>query len=313
MKYLIKRILYSIPILFFVSLIVFMFIHMIPGDPIRILLGIRATPEQIEHLTQELNLNKPLITQYSIWISDVLKGNLGTSIRSDLPVLELIVSRLPITLSLTTYAMIISIILSIAMGVVAGVKRNTGFDFAVMGIAVIGISIPQFLMGILLILLFSITIGIFPSIGYIGIAESFIGFLKHMTLPALALAIAMTGSITRLTRSQMIEVMGQDYIKTARAKGVKEIRVVLKHALKNSLIPVVTLAGMWFASTLGGTVIIEEIFAIPGVGRLVIQSIFNRDYPVVQGVVLFIAFINIIANLVIDLTYNYLNPRIQLK
>lgn len=313
MKYLIKRILYSIPVIILVSIMVFMFIHMIPGDPIRILLGVRATPEKVEFLTNKLNLDKPIIVQYFIWIKNLINGDFGTSIRTEQPVLEMIVDRIPVTFSLTTYAILIAMITSIAAGVIAGANRNSIYDFSVISFAVLGISIPQFLMGILLILLFALTLGIFPTIGYISIFESPIGFLRHMTLPAFALAITMSGSITRLTRSQMIEVLGQDYIKAARAKGVKEISVIFKHALKNALIPVVTLAGMWYASTLGGTILIEEIFAIPGLGRLIIQSIFNRDYPVVQGVVLFIAIINIFANLVIDLTYNYFNPKIQLK
>jgi len=286
---------------------------MIPGDPIKILLGVRATAERVEFLTEKLNLDKPIIVQYFIWVKNLFRGDFGDSIRTEQPVLKMIIDRIPVTFSLTTYAMLIALIMSLTAGVIAGANRNSIYDFTVISFAVLGISIPQFLMGILLILFFALTLGLFPTIGYIGIFESPIGFLRHMTLPAFALAITMAGAITRLTRSQMIEVLGQDYIKTARAKGVREINVIIKHSLKNALIPVVTLAGMFYASTLGGTVLIEQIFAIPGLGKLVIESIFNRDYPVVQGVVLFIATINVFANLFIDLTYNYFNPRILLK
>ncbi len=312
-KYIIKRILYIIPVLFIVSVIVFSFLHMIPGDPIRIMLGVYATPEQIEILTKQLNLDKPLIVQYMIWLKNILKGDFGNSIRLGIPVTKLIISRLPTTISLATYAMIIAMIIAIFAGVIAAAKRNTFFDLSIMAFALFGISIPAFLMGVLLILLFALTLNLFPSIGYKSFFESPIIFLRYMTLPALALAVAIAGSITRVTRTQMIEILGQDYIKTAQAKGVKEISVILKHALKNSLVPIITLSGMFYATTLGGTIIIEEIFALPGIGRLVFQAIFSRDYPVVQGVVLFIATINVTFNLIIDILYRYLNPKIQLK
>jgi peptide/nickel transport system permease protein len=311
-RYIGKRALSTIPVLFLVSVLVFLFIHLIPGDPIRILVGVRGTPEQIKQLTVEFHLDKPLTVQYVLWMGDVLRGDLGTSIRSNMPVARLILQRLPVTASLATAAMLFAMVIALSGGVIASAKRNTVWDFLVMLSANIGVSVPQFLMGILLILLFAVTLAVFPSIGYRRLSESPIGFIQHLILPALALGLSIAGSITRVTRSQMIDVLGQDYIRTARAKGVRESGVIVKHALKNALLPVVTLGGMFYASTLGGTIIVEEIFALPGIGRLALQSIFNRDYPVLQGVVLFVAVINVVFNLVIDILYRYLNPKIEL-
>jgi peptide/nickel transport system permease protein len=312
-RYIFKRILSTIPVLFLVSILVFLFLHLIPGDPIRILVGVRGTPEQIEQLTKQFHLDKPLVVQYLIWVRNVLQGDLGTSIRSNMPVTKLIVSRMPITASLATFAMLFALVIAVSAGVIASSKRNTVYDFVVMVFANLGVSIPQFLMGILLILFFALTLSLLPSIGYTRFLDSPLGYFQHIVLPALALGVSIAASITRVTRSHMIEVLGKDYIKTARSKGVSEAKVIMKHALKNALLPVVTLAGMFYASTLGGTIIIEEIFALPGIGRLVLQSIFNRDYPVVQGVVLFVAVINVTFNLVIDILYRFLNPKIELK
>lgn len=311
-RYIGKRVLSTIPVLFLVSVLVFLFIHLIPGDPIRILVGVRGTPEQIRQLTIQFHLDKPLTVQYVLWMEDVLRGDLGTSIRSNMPVASLILQRLPVTASLATAAMLFAMVIALSGGVIASAKRNTVWDFLVMLSANIGVSVPQFLMGILLILFFAVNLAVLPSIGYRRLSESPIGFLQHLILPALALGLSIAGSITRVTRSQMIDVLGQDYIRTARAKGVRESKVVVKHALKNALLPVVTLGGMFYASTLGGTIIVEEIFALPGIGRLALQSIFNRDYPVLQGVVLFVAVINVVFNLVIDILYRYLNPKIEL-
>ena len=312
-RYVIKRILSTIPVLFLVSVLAFLFLHLIPGDPIRILVGVRGTPEQIAQLTKQFHLDKPLAVQYLIWIRDALTGDLGTSIRSNLPVAKLILSRLPVTASLATFAMLFALVIAVSAGVIASSKRNTVYDFIVMVFANLGVSIPQFLMGILLILFFALTLSLLPSIGYTKFLDSPFGYFKHIVMPSLALGVSIAASITRVTRSHMIEVLGKDYIKTARSKGVSEAKVIMKHALKNALLPVVTLAGMFYASTLGGTIIIEEIFALPGIGRLALQSIFNRDYPVVQGVVLFVAVINVSFNLAIDILYRFLNPKIELK
>ncbi|MBN1857621.1 ABC transporter permease [Candidatus Bipolaricaulota bacterium] len=313
LRYVFKRIVSTIPVIFLISVLVFLFLHLIPGDPIRILVGVRGTPDQIAKLTAQFHLDKPLVVQYLIWIGDALKGDLGISIRSNLPVATLILSRVPVTVSLASLAILIAMVIAIFAGVAAAAKRNTVYDFGVMVLANIGVSIPQFLMGILLILLFALTFNLLPSIGYKKFSDSPLLYLRHMILPALALGVSIASSITRVTRSHMIDVLGQDYIRTARAKGVREARVVMRHALKNALVPVVTLSGMFYASTLGGTIIIEEIFALPGIGRLVLQSIFNRDYPVVQGVVLFVALINVTFNVIIDVLYSYLNPKIQLR
>lgn len=312
-KYVIKRILYIVPVLLLVSIIVFSLMHIIPGDPITIMLGIRAQPETVEALRSQLNLDKPIVVQYLLWIKDVLRGDLGVSIRNKIPVLELIIQRLPVTLSLAIISLSISVIISFALGILAATRRNTLSDFGAMTFAVIGVSIPQFWMGIMLILLFSLVLGIFPSMGYVSFIEEPIECIRHLILPSLALVFSLAGYTTRMTRSQMLEVLSDDYIRTARAKGLREAVVTYKHALRNALIPIVTVIGIQFAYLLGGTVLIEHIFALPGIGRLVLQSIYNRDYPVVQGVVLVVAVVFVIMNLIVDLMYRFLNPKVRYK
>lgn len=313
LRYILKRILLAIPVMIFVSIIVFSLIHLAPGDPIEILMGIFGDPERIDKLQQQLHLDKPIVTQYLLWIKGVFKGDLGFSIRTGVPVIELIKERLPRTLLLTTAGLSISILFSIIAGVIAAAKRNSGVDVFVMSVAIVGISIPEFLMAILLILIFSVQLHLLPSMGFVAFSEN--GFLafKHLILPALSLAIIQASITARMTRSEMLEVLGQDYIKTARAKGLREGPVIFKHALKNAFVPIITVIGVQFAFLMGGTVVIEEIFVYPGLGKLVLDAISSRDYTVVQGVVLFTSMFFIIINLIIDIIYTVLNPKIQLE
>jgi peptide/nickel transport system permease protein len=312
-SYVIKRILYAIPVLILVTVIVFSLIHLIPGDPIRIMLGINAKPEQIDALKKELNLDKPIVVQYFLWLKNVATGDFGFSIRSKEPVFKLIMQRLPNTLVLAISALIFSVFFSIILGVIAAYKRNTPLDYSAMIIAVLGVSIPSFWMGIMLILVFAMTFRVLPSMGAVGFLKDPVQAIKHLILPALSLGIVLMGYLTRVTRSQMLDVLNQDYIRTARSKGLKENSVIFIHALKNAMIPVVTVIGIQFAFLMGGDVLIEQIFAWPGIGRLALSSIFNRDYPVVQGVVLVSAVIFVFVNLIVDILYRFLNPKVKLK
>jgi peptide/nickel transport system permease protein len=314
LKYIIKRILWAIPVILIVSIIVFSVIHMIPGDPVIAMLGtVQTSPEVIQELREQLNLDKPIIVQYFLWLKDVLRGDLGYSIRNNEPVLGLILRKLPATALLALSSLIIAVFISIIAGVTAAHNRNTGWDFGVMFFAILGISIPAFWLGIMLILFFSLFLGLLPSMGYESFLSDPISSLRHLILPSIAAGFINAGYLTRVTRSEMIEVLNQDYIRTARSKGLKESIVIYSHAMKNALIPVVTAIGMRFAYLMGGTVIIEQIFAWPGIGRLVFTSITSRDYPVVQGVVLVSAFIFVMVNLVVDILYTFLDPRVKLE
>ncbi len=312
-SYIIKRILYAIPVLILVTVIVFSLIHLIPGDPIRIMLGINAKPEQVDALKKELNLDKPVVVQYFLWLKNVATGNFGFSIRSKEPVFKLIMQRLPNTLVLAISALVFSVFFSIILGVIAAYKRNTPLDYGAMIIAVLGVSIPSFWMGIMLILVFAMTFRVLPSMGAVSFLKDPVQSIKHLILPALSLGVVLMGYLTRVTRSQMLDVLNQDYIRTARSKGLKENSVIFIHALKNAMIPVVTVIGIQFAFLMGGDVLIEQIFAWPGIGRLALSSIFNRDYPVVQGVVLVSAVIFVFVNLIVDILYRFLNPKVKLK
>jgi peptide/nickel transport system permease protein len=312
-RYIIKRLVYLIPVLFFITIIVFSFIHLIPGDPVRMIYGVRATEEKLAVVRAQLHLDKPVYVQYILWLSNVLRGDFGKSLRSNEPVFPIIVQKLGPTLVLSLFSMIISVSISIVLGVLAASRRNTFTDFGIMGFAVLGISIPVFWSGLLMIMLFSLVLRWFPSMGYVGLFENPLQFLRHIILPAVTLGFALAGYTTRMTRSQMLDVLSQDYIRTARAKGVTEKLVIYKHALRNGLLPIVTAIGLQFGFLMGGQILIEEIFAWPGIGRLAVKAIFNRDYTMVQGVVLIVAVIFVIVNLLVDVLYAYLNPRIRYK
>lgn len=310
-RYILRRFVSMIPVLFLVSVIVFSLLHLTPGDPATTILGEEATPESLAALREELGLNEPLPVQYVRWLADVLQGDLGRSLRTNKPVSESIIDRLPVTLELTILSIIISLVIAIPVGIISALRRNSVADSTSTTIALMGISLPNFFLAILLIFLFSVRLGWLPPIGYTPFLEDPVDNLKRMIMPALTLGTALAAIVMRMTRSSLLEVLDQDYIRTARAKGLRESRMIRVHALKNALIPVVTIVGLQIGGLLGGAIITETIFVQPGIGRLLVDAIFQRDFPVVQGVVLFASIAFLMANLAVDLAYAYLDPRIR--
>jgi len=294
-----------IPVLLGVSLVVFSIVHIIPGDPARIMAGVDATGEEIELIRRQLDLDKPVYIQYFLWMSKVLSGDLGRSIVTNQPVLPEIIHRFSATLQLTLAAIILAVLMGVTVGVVSATKPYSLFDHLSMVSALFGVSMPIFWMGLMFIFLFSVTLGLFPSSGKDGI--------EHIVLPALTLGLASTGIIARMTRSSMLEVLGQDYVRTARAKGATEDDVVYRHALKNAMIPIVTIVGLQFGYLLSGAVLTETVFNWPGIGRLMVDSIFNRDFPMIQGAVLLVASSFVLVNLLTDLLCAYLDPRVKFE
>jgi peptide/nickel transport system permease protein len=305
--YLIRRLFTSILVLFGVSILVFSVIHLVPGDVTMAILGRqKVSPEKVAELREQLGLNDPLYVQYGRYVFKALQGDLGVSIRSYLPVSKSIGDQLPSTIALALSAMIIALSLGGILGIAAALRQGTWFDTFVMGLSVSGLSIPTFWMGLLLILLFSVNLKLFPSISNSSSP-------RDMFLPALTLALPEAAVVARMVRASMLDVHRKEYITTARAKGVPERLVVMKHALRNALIPVVTFAGLQMAYLLGGATIVETMFARQGIGRLAVQAIYSRDYPMVQGVVLVTATIYVLINTLTDITYVLVNPRIRLK
>ena len=307
LTYLTRRLFTSILVLFGVSILVFSVIHLVPGDVTMSILGRqKVSPERIAALREQLGLNDPLYVQYGRYVTRALQGDLGTSIRNNLPVSKSIGDQLPSTIILAVAAMIIAMSLGGVLGMAASLRQGTWFDTLVMGLSVSGLSIPTFWMGLLLILLFSVNLKLFPSISNSNSP-------RDLFLPALALALPEAAVVARMVRASMLDVHRKEYIITARAKGLPERLVVMKHALRNALIPVVTFAGLQMAYLLGGATIVETMFARQGIGRLAVQSIYSRDYRVVQGVVLVTAAIYVLINTLTDVTYVIVNPRIRLK
>lgn len=288
--------------------------HLIPGDPIDVLYGTEGISDEVRAaLEHKLGLDQPLAVQYLHWLKRFVVGDWGVSYIKGQPVFEMIIQKLPATYSLAVASMVLAIFTSLPLGIIAAVKQNTGLDYIAMILALLGISIPAFWMGIMLILVFALKLRWLPSIGFVSPIEDPFGALRHLILPSIALGTAMTGTFTRMIRSSLLEVMGEDYVRTARAKGLSERGVIFVHALKNAIIPTLTVVGMWFGFLLAGSVVIETIFAWPGVGQLLVHSILNRDYPVVQNVVLIVAISVVLVNLVVDIVYTLLDPRIRLS
>ncbi|ACA58940.1 nickel ABC transporter permease [Candidatus Desulforudis audaxviator] len=307
-SYLFRRILYLLPVMLGVSIITFALINLAPGDPAEIILradGMEPTAEAVAVLREELGLNDPLYIQYGRWLWGVLHLDLGESFRTGRPVAEELFSRLPATLELTCAALVFMVILAVPAGILSALYRHTLVDHLGRLGALAGASLPGFWLGLVLIYLFSVKLGILPVMGR--------GGLEHLVLPAVTLGFGMAAVYARVLRTGMLDVLGQDYIKVARAKGLKEKWVIGRHALKNALLPAVTLLGMSFGHLLGGAVIVETIFAWPGVGKFAVESIFNRDYPVIQGYALFMAVVFVLANLLVDISYVFLDPRIRLE
>ncbi len=304
-KYIVRRLIQTIPVVIGVTILVFSLMHLIPGDPAQIIAGESAPEEQVEQLRERLGLNDPLPVQYFKYMGNVIKGDLGTSIRSSRPVLDEIKPRFWTTVELAIYSTMLSVFIGVIAGVVSAVRQYTFSDIAIMIVALFGLSMPNFWLGLMLMQYFAVNLEWVPPTGW--------GSWQQAILPVITLGTAGAAIIARMTRSSMLEVINQDYIRTARAKGVSDRVVTYRHALKNALIPVVTVVGLEFGMLLGGTIITESVFAINGMGLLAIDRINARDFPVVQGIVLIMALIFVLVNLIVDISYRYLNKRIDLN
>ncbi len=310
--YLIRRLLLTIPVLVFVSMIVFVLVNLVPGDPALIMLGEQATPEALAVLREEMGLNRPVVVRYVIWLSHVVQGDLGRSVRDGRPVLVTLLQKLPVTFELAVAALLVAWAIALPAGALAAWKRRSVVDYAASTAALLGISIPNFWLGIMMIYLLAVNLRLLPASGYVEPWLEPVRNLKLMVMPAIVLGTALAALVMRQLRSSMIEVLQTDYVRTAHAKGLADRVVLARHAMKNAMIPVVTVMGLQLSGLLGGAVITETIFGIPGIGRLAVQSILTRDFPMVQGVVLFVALAVVTTNLVIDFAYGLLDPRIRL-
>ena len=305
------RIAQIIPTIFLVSIMVFCLQQLMPGDPALVLAGEERDPAVLAQIRQELWLDRPLVIQYFHWIGNVLQGDLGFSWRIRQPVLQLVATKLPVTAQLAAMAFIISVSIGVPMGILSAVKKNTFWDYVANGIGLAGLSTPNFWLGIMLILIVSVQLGWLPPSGYVPLTEDWRQSLATTIMPAFVLGNALAAVLMRHTRSAMLTALEQDYVRTARAKGLMEFRVVLRHALRNALVPVVTLGALELGTLLSGAVLTEQVFSIPGFGKLIVDAVFNRDYPVVQGVVLVTATVYIGLNLLADIIYVFLNPRLR--
>ncbi|WPK11301.1 ABC transporter permease [Lysinibacillus louembei] len=311
-SFILKRLINLIPTLLVVGIIVFVITRMIPGDPASVMLGPQASVEDVENLREELGLNKSLPLQFVSYIADLAQLNLGYSYSYSETVFSLIAERFPNTVILAIAALLIAALIGIPAGILAARKQNTIVDYIVMLISLIGVSMPIFWLGVMLVLFFSVNLGWLPATGMGNIEEGLWPFVRHLILPACALATIPMATFARITRSSMLEVISQDYIKTARSKGLKEYLVIGKHAFKNALTPILTVLGMQISNLLGGAVLTETIFSWPGMGRLIVEAIDKRDFVVVQGTVIFIAFIFVLVNLIVDVLYKVVNPKVNL-
>jgi peptide/nickel transport system permease protein len=309
--FLVKRIATLVPTLVLVSMLIFGLQQLLPGDPAKVLAGEEQDPAVVEYLRKKLHLDEPLPLRYAHWVAGVLHGDLGESVRSQQPVLGLIAQKLPVTLQLAVMAMAIALLIGIPAGVLAAVARGTAWEWGANAFALWGLSTPNFWLGILLILLFSVNLGWLPASGYVSPFEDLGANLRSMIMPAFVLGNAIAAVLMRHTRSAMLQVLSTDYVRTARAKGLNEKTVVLKHALRNALTPIITLGALELGTLLSGAVLTEQVFTIPGFGKLIVDSVFNRDYSVVQGVVLVTATAYMLLNLLADLAYFAVNPRLR--
>jgi peptide/nickel transport system permease protein len=310
-QYIIRRLLYAVFIIWGCATIVFFLLRLVPGDPVSVMLGGEYSPEAAEQLRKNLGLDEPIYVQYVTWMGNVLQGDLGRSIATREPVTTSIKRAVPKTLSITALGFLIGVAIAVPMGTLAALKRGSVFDYVASISTFAGISLPTFWFGIVFILIFAVKLGWLPSVGYVSPSDGLWPWLKHILLPGLAAGVGEAAILMRFVRSGLLEVMGSDYIRTARAKGLNERRVILGHAMRTAMIPVVTVAGLSLAGLLGGLVITETVFSISGVGRLLTSAIFNNDYPVVQGVILLITLVFVLANLTVDLVYTVLDPRIR--
>ena len=307
----IRRLASAVPIMLIVSVITFGMIHLIPGDPAVAIAGLTATADQIANIRHDLGLDQPVLTQLWRWYGNLLRGDLGRSLLLGQPVVQVMFQRLPVTLALAAYALVLTLILGLSSGIVAALRQNTWIDQAAMVFAMVGISLPNFWLGLLMIILFAVDLRWLPTGGYIALSADPLGWLATSTMPAISLALLLTGLLARITRSTMLEVLRQDYIRTARAKGLPNRVVVLKHALANALIPITTVVGIIVSLLISGSVVTETLFSIPGVGQLLTQAVLNRDYPMVQGGLLITTFLLVLINIAVDVCYALLDPRVR--
>lgn len=313
-NYAIRRVISAIPTLLVVAVMIFLLIRMVPGNPALVMLGDEASPEEITAMEQRLGIDQPIPVQFARWAGNMLHGDFGDSLYYRRPVLNVIFSHLEPTVLLVAYAMAICLMLGIPLGVAAAVYRNSLLDRGCMMLSMLGISMPGFWLGLNLVILFSVKISLFPSVGYMMIREDcLLSSLKYLTLPAVAMGLQRSASIARVTRSSMLEVLNNDYIRTARSKGLGETRVIGLHALKNAANQILTQAGISIAHLMGGSVVIENVFNIPGIGKLAFDSIARRDYPTVQGHIIFVAVVYVFVNLAVDLLYKFFDPRVEYK
>jgi peptide/nickel transport system permease protein len=310
-RYIIRRLILIIPVMLIVSLIVFILMRLTPGDPVLVMLGEDRNPQAYAEQKAKLGLDQPIPVQYALWVGRAFQGDLGRSIRDNTPVIGNILERLPATIELALAALVVSLLISVPLGILSALKPNSKLDAAVSGLSLVGISMPNFLLGVLLILFFAYYFRIFKPDGYVPLAEDPGGNFQRLVLPAVTLGMAGAAINMRLIRSSMLEALSQDYIRTARAKGLGARLVVSRHALRNALVPLVTVLGLQLGALLEGAVITETIFSWPGIGQLAVKSLNSRDYPVVQGVVLFAALVYTLINLAVDISYAYLDPRIS--
>lgn len=311
LAFIVRRIITTIPVMAFVALFVFSLLYIAPGDPAAIIAGDQASPADVERIRQSLGLDRPYLIRFGEWFFRVLQGDLGTSIFTSLPVTQLIAQRIEPTLSLMVLTLIFAVVIAVPLGVVAAWKAGTWVDRAVVGFAVFGFSVPVFVIGYLLAYIFALKLDWVPVQGYTPISEGIWPWFKNLILPSITLGTVYIALIARITRATMLEVLQQDYIRTARSKGLAQNNVLYLHALKNAAVPVITIIGIGVALLIGGAVVTESVFAIPGLGRLTLDAILRRDYPVIQGVVLIFSFVYVLVNLAVDLIYTLVDPRIR--
>ncbi len=309
--YILRRLLATIPVIAVVGIVVFLLLHLTPGDPAAVIAGDYASPADVERIRAKLGLDRPIHVQFFTWAGAVLQGDLGTSIFSNLPVTKLIAQRLEPTIALSVSTIIFAILVAVPLGIVAAWKAGTWIDRSVMAFAVLGFSVPVFVIGYVLMYVFALKLGWFPVQGYKPIADGVWPFLSSIALPTFALGMVYTALIARITRASVLEVLAEDYIRTAKSKGLDNTRLLLRHALRNAAVPIVTIIGIGLALLIGGVVVTESVFNIPGLGRLTIDAVLRRDYPVIQGVILVFSGVYVFVNLLIDLTYTLLDPRIR--
>jgi peptide/nickel transport system permease protein len=310
-SFLARRLLATIPVLAIVAVLVFLMLRLTPGDPAAILAGDAANTEQIAQIRASLGLDRPIVVQFGIWIANILTGDLGESFYYKTKVTALIAQRLEPTLALATFTILIAVIVSVPLGIIAAWRFGGWFDRALMGFSVLGFSVPVFVLAYVLIYIVSLQLGLLPVQGYQRFADGFWPFLWHLILPSITLSVIYIALIARVTRASVLEALGEDYVRTARAKGLGEMRVLVRHALANAAVPIVTVIGIGVALLIGGVVVTESVYAIPGLGRLTVDAVLARDFPTIQGVILFFSFAYVLINLLVDVSYVFLDPRIR--